>query len=460
MRTADGWRPDSSPRGSLTFGRRTLARLGLAAIAVALLLCLAGPAAAQVGDRVVPKPDVTTRVVLRASATASSADLGTLRPGDSAELLGSVPNWYEVRLASGVEGFVAKRWTTVVSSGPTVLGSTTPSSYTIDVVDVGTGLGILVRGPDFTLVYDAGSNDDDAQGPRNRMLAFVHAVAPTLTTLDHVILSHPHTDHVVLMADLLKAYQVRHLWDSGRINDVCGYRALIQAVTEEPGLAYHTAVQDGGTRDYAFSAADCLGVQLPAATLHVPLADRIDNGPIPLGVGASMTILHADGAKHASFNENSLVVRLDLGPTRVLLMGDAEAGGRQSPTQPPTTSSIEGVLLACCAQAVAADVLIAGHHGSRTSSRDAFLNAVMASVYVVSSGPTKYQTVVLPDADVIGELRQRGQLFRTDLNDAACAQNPAKIGPDADGKAGGCDNVRLLLGGGAGVRVDYWRAAD
>ncbi|MGH9256676.1 MAG: hypothetical protein ACRD3C_19120 [Vicinamibacterales bacterium] len=43
----------------------------------------------------------------------------------------------------------------------------------MDVVDVGTGLGILVRGPDFTLVYDGGSNDDLARGPSNRMLAYL-----------------------------------------------------------------------------------------------------------------------------------------------------------------------------------------------------------------------------------------------------------------------------------------------
>ena len=41
-----------------------------------------------------------------------------------------------------------------------------------------------------------------------------------------------------------------------------------------------------------------------------------------------MTFLYADGSHHSGFNENSLVTRLDLGARRVLLMGDAEAGGR------------------------------------------------------------------------------------------------------------------------------------
>jgi hypothetical protein len=50
---------------------------------------------------------------------------------------------------------------------------------------------------------------------------------------------------------------------------------------------------------------------------------------------------------------------------------------------------------------LASQVMIAGHHGSRTSSRRA-LDAVGASVFVVSSGPRKYGSVVLPDADIIG----------------------------------------------------------
>jgi hypothetical protein len=101
----------------------------------------------------------------------------------------------------------------------------------------------------------------------------------------------------------------------------------------------------------------------------------------------------------------------------------------------PSPSSIEGVLLTCCASELAAQVLVVGHHGSRTTSRRAFLDAVGASVFVVSSGPKKYSGVVLPDADVIAELEARGQVFRTDVNDAACAANAAKIGPDADGAA-------------------------
>jgi competence protein ComEC len=378
-----------------------------------------------------------------------------------------VPNWHEVRLGNGTTGFVPKRWTRVISTGttpPTPPPSPTAPTFTIDVIDVGTGLGILVRGSDFTLVYDGGSNDDLARGPSNRMLAYLRAFMPTLKTIDHLILSHPHRDHVELLPDLFGEYDVRQVWDSGRINDICGYRAFLTAVRDEPGVRYHNVLQDGGTRDYAFELkkAGCYGVAAPALTITLTQASRIVSGTaITVGQNASMTILHAS-ASHPNPNENSVVVRLDLGATRVLLMGDAPGGPRALPSTAPQDGSIEKTLLTCCTSELAADVLISGHHGSMTSSRRAFLDAVGASVSIISSGPMPYgnNSVVLPDQAVITELMSRGQVFRTDVNDAACATNPAKIGPDADGKAGGCDSVRVVIGGTPAVQVSMFQGAD
>jgi competence protein ComEC len=330
----------------------------------------------------------------------------------------------------------------------------------MDVVDVGTGLGIVVRGPDFTLVYDGGSNDDLARGAANRLLAYLKAVVPSLTTIDHLILSHPHRDHVELLPDLFAEYQVRDVWDSGRLHDICGYRAFITAVRDEPGVSHHSATQDFGTRDFPFAAKNCYGESLAAETLHIAHASRINEFPVPLGQGASMTFLHADGSPHSSPNENSLVVRLDLGDTRVLLMGDAEAGGRQSPAVPPTAQSIEGRLMACCASQLPAQILVVGHHGSKTSSRKLFLDAVGASIAIVSSGPRQYGSVVLPDPEVIAELTSHGQVFRTDVNDQACQQNPAKIGPDTDGRPGGCDNIRVVISPAGPPQVGPWHGAE
>ena len=54
----------------------------------------------------------------------------------------------------------------------------------------------------------------------------------------------------------------------------------------------------------------------------------------------------------------------------------------------------------------------------------------------------------------------RGQVFQTDLNDATCGTNAAKIGPDADGEPGGCDNVRLVVPVTGPIQANYFRTAD
>jgi hypothetical protein len=115
-------------------------------------------------------------------------------PGQQLELVGSVPFWYEVRLTPTTTGYVSKRWTRVITTATPPPPPPPEPSFTLDVVDVGTGLGLLLRGQDFTLVYDAGSNDDLARGPGNRFQAYLAAVVPTLTVIDHMVLSHPHRD--------------------------------------------------------------------------------------------------------------------------------------------------------------------------------------------------------------------------------------------------------------------------
>lgn len=346
----------------------------------------------------------------------------------------------------------------LAANGPPPAGT-----FRIHSMDVGTGLAVLVEGNDFTLLYDAGSNDDAARGDRNRVLAYLAHVRPDLTALDHLILSHPHKDHSELMPDVVSGpYSVRHLWNSGALNPICSYRALLGHSADEPGLAYHDALGATGPYTATFQAQNCYGKPVPAGTITIvnrtPIAEGV---PVPLGAGASMTILHADGSRQPSFNENSVVVRVDLGARRLLLPGDSEAGGRKDPATPPAPNSIEGELIACCADGLRADILVGGHHGSKTSSRTAFLDAVGAAHYIVSAGPKQYSGVTLPDDEVVAEYLRRGIVWRTDLTDhESCPVNPAKIGPDNDGKPGGCDNIRILIGPGGELVADYYRAAD
>lgn len=425
------------------------------------LICIAviagcGVAAAQ---DVTPSDRVSTAVLVREGPSTDTAILGRLRPGDHARLVGGTSGWREIALPDGTRGFVSKAWTVEVGEASAALA---PGRFAVHVIDVGTGLAIFVEGSDFALLYDAGSQDDLHGGAENRVLAYIKAVRPQLMTLDHVILSHPHKDHLQLLPDIFAAFGVRDVWDSGRVNKTDGYCHFLRAAMAEPGARYHDAIASNATRRVQFTGSGCNG------TIIVREASMMDAAPVRLGVGASMSFLYRDAASHADPNGNSVVVRLDLGSKRVLLAGDAEGGERERPSHPPDANSIEAKLLACCAADLRADILVVGHHGSLTSSRSAFLDAVSASVFVISSGPYPYRRVRLPDPEIVAELEARGALFRTDRDDLyriedearACEYKERKIGPDTDETPGGCNNIVIDIDGAGPVSAHYSDRAD
>ncbi|MEH6550081.1 MAG: MBL fold metallo-hydrolase [Pseudomonadales bacterium] len=396
------------------------------------------------GDWVAPADRVQDSISMRTGPGTQFDFIGPLAVGDRVLLLGSVPYWYQVELPNGNKAYVSKAWSQITTEASPAVPV---SSYKIDIIDVGTGLAVLVQGKDFSLLYDGGSNDDYARGANNRLMAYLKAVYPALTAIDHVILSHPHRDHVELLPDVMATYSIGAAWDSGRTHDICGYRAFIDGIVAG-NIEYHTAKHNHGTHPVKFTkdTGNCYGEPRPAKEIDVIYGSQINEGQISLGAGASMQFLYASGHKHSSPNENSLVLRLALGNHKILLMGDAEAGSRGGWADgDPEHDSIEGMLLACCSSDLKADILVAGHHGSRTSSRTAFLDAVDAQTYIISSGPKKYGRIILPDQVVVDEFLNRGTVLRTDRDDVACAISTSKIGTDGDGKAGGCDNIRIIL---------------
>jgi competence protein ComEC len=99
-------------------------------------------------------------------------------------------------------------------------------------------------------------------------------------------------------------------------------------------------------------------------------------------------------------NEASTIALIEFGETRFLLMGDAE---REE----------EKWLLNHAFDELHADVLKVGHHGSSTSSTDAFLRAVHPSLAVISVGTDNVYGH--PSADVLASLGRVGaQTVRTD----------------------------------------------
>jgi competence protein ComEC len=236
------------------------------------------------------------------------------------------------------------------------------------------------------------------------------------------------------MLDLVvHCYDVKNFWDSGRVNETVFYRELLAGIGQSKVTHYHSAADVPG--DHA--------VGVKGATITLPNWERFSEGDkVELGEGARFTILHAEAKALKDPNQNSVVIAVELGATRLLLVGDAESGPRKDPSAP--VGDVEEFLIDHHAKEIAADILQVGHHGSKTSSRRAFLDKVHPQLALVSSGPKRYGSVTLPDREVLDELTRVGaKILRTDERDADCPVH-GRIGGDHG--PGGCDSYVILIG--------------
>lgn len=79
-----------------------------------IVFCVLSQSSTVFSDHVIPSDAVTTSLNVRSSPSGGSRVVAKLFPGQKAEYIATVDDWYEVRLSTGMRGFVSKSWTRIV----------------------------------------------------------------------------------------------------------------------------------------------------------------------------------------------------------------------------------------------------------------------------------------------------------------------------------------------------------
>ncbi|PYU25652.1 MAG: hypothetical protein DMG32_11770 [Acidobacteria bacterium] len=246
----------------------------------------------------------------------------------------------------------------------------------VTVLDVGQGDSIFVTFPDGrTMLVDAGGlpGANYVRGMRPGLDVGEDVVSPFLWSrglkrIDTIVMTHAHEDHLGGMPAVLRNFRVGELW-VGRDEDAAGYRHVL-------------------------AEAKAKGV----AVIHRLRGEHFD------WAGVRVSVLWPDSSDPArARNDDSVVLRLQDGQDSFLLTGDIER-------------AVERSILAD-GDELAAKFLKVPHHGGRTSSTPAFLEAVHPVVAAISVGEANAYGDPNPETTE-RILAQGTRLFRTDRDGA------------------------------------------
>jgi competence protein ComEC len=276
---------------------------------------------------------------------------------------------------------------------------------TVYVVDVGMGDAIFLDiPPGNCMLVDAGSWDNF--GIEN-LMEFLDDFfsdpehASYHNTLDVVLATHQHKDHIQGMLDVLRKYTVRTYIDNGvgckvaknkaskivdQIEELLAQKSIVHEQLTENLIESHG--QGGAYTDTLLDPFKQIDVVALAAT------------PNPVS---------------SNENDNSIVLKVTCKNVSFLLTGDAEKEEEERLMNRLKASNAIALLHAA--------VLKAGHHGSNTASSEEFVRAVNPKISVVSVGTAsaspKTKSFRLPKESVMERL---GRLTLNDLKEQWDAQ--------------------------------------
>ena len=233
-------------------------------------------------------------------------------------------------------------------------------------LDVGQGDAEFIQAPNGNQVLIDGGPDDKIIQELGKIMPFDDR------SIDLLILTHPHADHVNGLIEVLKRYKVDKIIENNVPYDSPEYIEWENEKTKAQVIEAH--------------------------------AGQV----VDLGDGVTLNILSpnqqslASNEKVKNIHDYMVVSRLDYGQERVLFMGDAE-------------TQLERKLVLTNNASLDAQFLKIGHHGSKTSTTQEFLDAVKPIAAFIEVGArNRYGH---PTQPVLERLESSGvKYYRTDID--------------------------------------------
>lgn len=217
------------------------------------------------------------------------------------------------------------------------------NDFWLTVIDVGQGLSVLIQTAHHVMLYDAGSHMLGGFDVGESVVA-PYLRLRGITTIDRVEISHGDNDHSGGAAAIVNDFKVKSFFTSAPI-----------LISQFDGQ-YCDAGQDWQWDGVQFATL--------SPKQNIPYED----------------------------NNSSCVIKISTANKQVLLTGDIQ-------------KETEDNLVQAYGNQLRSTILVVPHHGSRTSSSDEFLQAVMPRFAIISSG--KYNRYHLPVQSVVDRYHAR-----------------------------------------------------
>lgn len=241
--------------------------------------------------------------------------------------------------------------------------ATQKSDLEVHFIDVDQGDAVLITSKEHNILIDAGENDQ-----AQKVIAYIKK--QKIKTLDLVIGTHPHSDHIGGLDKVIDTFEVKQVMlpkiPSKLVPTTKTYEDLLQSIKRK-NLKIQTP--DVG-QQYSFKSG-------------------------------KLTFLGPGKSNYNNLNDFSISVHLQTGQKSFLFSGDAEKIAEQD--------------MIASGLNLKANVFKGAHHGSNTSNSQEFLKKIRPNIIVISVGKgNKYGH---PHTEAIQRYKTIGaQIYRTDIH--------------------------------------------